>query len=352
MYHGAVILRLVLSSCLLLLLSLRLVDFPKRSPSPSLDGGPDLFYQPLDKSKWTMLDIRKAALSYKRELAGMGGTLRLPEEAMVEIKPSAVNRSTNSDILIYNRVPKCGSSTMEGVLRALSRRNNFTIHFSQNYGGQVLSPTKEEELAKQVTKMGENGPVIFDRHFFTMENDRHHEHNFEWINIVREPVSRLVSMFHYLRKPARWASKKNRPPESWFNKSLDACVLQGDKECQVGFGFQSLQLSFFCGSNRQCVDPSSRSGLQMAKYNIETRYAVVGVMEEFQTSLEVLQEILPRWFRGAVKTKKGKAHRNSNSYEKPSNDTLRELEKRLALDIELYLFAKQRLLNVHESIKR
>ena len=61
------------------------------------------------------------------------------------------------------------------------------------------------------------------------------------------------------------------------------------------------------------------------------RYAVVGVMEEFQTSLKVLQvqdllylvgfenlfakycchlqEILPRWFRGAVKTKKGKAHR-------------------------------------------
>ena len=57
-------------------------------------------------------------------------------------------------------------------------------------------------------------------------------------------------MFHFLRKPARWASKKNRPPkvfdskarqgvlqslilQSWFNKSLDACVLLGDKECQV-----------------------------------------------------------------------------------------------------------------------
>ena len=33
---------------------------------------------------------------------------------------------------------------------------------------QVLSPTEEEELAKDVTKMGERGPVIFDRHFFTL----------------------------------------------------------------------------------------------------------------------------------------------------------------------------------------
>ena len=32
----------------------------------------------------------------------------------------------------------------------------------------MLSPTEEEELAKQVTKMGENGPVIFDRHFYTL----------------------------------------------------------------------------------------------------------------------------------------------------------------------------------------
>ena len=29
---------------------------------------------------------------------------RLPEEALAELKPSAMNRSTNSHILIYNRV--------------------------------------------------------------------------------------------------------------------------------------------------------------------------------------------------------------------------------------------------------
>jgi len=344
-------LRLLLSSCLLLFLSLRLVNFPKRSPLPSPDGGPDIFYQPLDKSKWTMMDIRKTALSNKRELAGLGGILRLPEEAMAEIKPTAVNRSTKSHILIYNRVPKCGSSTVEGVLKDLSRRNNFSFHVSTNWWSQVLNPNEEEQLVDQLTKMGENGPVIYDRHFFTLDIVRQQENNFEWINFVREPVSRMVSLYYYLRKPARWNSKKNRPPETWFEKSLDACVLEGDAECQAGFGFQELQLSYFCGSNRQCMDPSSRTGLQLAKYNIETRYAVVGVMEELQISLAVLEEILPGWFRGATKTKKGNAHRNSNSYEKPSNDTLRELEKRLSLDIELYLFAKQRLLNMHESMK-
>ena len=44
--------------------------------------------------------------------------------------------------------------------------------------------------------------------------------------------------------------------------------------------------------------------------------------------------------------------RNSNVYEHPSNETLRELGKRLALDVELYLFAKQRLFTIHGIMKR
>ena len=63
-----------------------------------------------------------------------------------------------------------------------------------------------------------------------------------------------VSMYYYLRKLSRWQSKKNRPPkagfhqfwpqkkfifcQSWFEKSLDSCVLNGDAECQVRFQTQ------------------------------------------------------------------------------------------------------------------
>ena len=76
---------------------------------------------------------------------------------------------------------------------------------------QVLNPNEEEQLVDQLTKMGENGPVIYDRHFFTLVKRskilpnknpnliycqdivRQQENNFEWINFVREPVSRMVS---------------------------------------------------------------------------------------------------------------------------------------------------------------
>ena len=70
--------------------TLILIEDFTRSPLPSPDGGPDLFYQPVDKSNWTMLDIgfvkshlvnqqyflRHRAHSDERNLAGVGGILR------------------------------------------------------------------------------------------------------------------------------------------------------------------------------------------------------------------------------------------------------------------------------------
>ena len=71
-----------------------------------------------------------------------------------------------------------------------------------------------------------------------------------------------VSMYHYLRKRSRWQTKKNRPQkagfhlliqdimtlplilQSWFKKSIDSCVLNGDDECQV-IGTRSSWLN--CG---------------------------------------------------------------------------------------------------------
>ena len=50
------------------------------------------------------------------------------------IEGSATNRTkSDSNILIYNRVPKCASTTMEALLSGLRRRNNFEVETSKVY---------------------------------------------------------------------------------------------------------------------------------------------------------------------------------------------------------------------------
>ena len=63
------------------------------------------------------------------------------------------------------------------------------------------------------------------------------------INMIREPVDRVVSMFYYLRSAKRWRGKPS-PPQEWFRKDLASCVNSGDLECQVRDKFSSSLYTF------------------------------------------------------------------------------------------------------------
>ena len=49
-----------------------------------------------------------------------------------EIKP-VENRRNEARILIYNRVPKCASSTLLALIRLLAKQNKFNFHSSRVY---------------------------------------------------------------------------------------------------------------------------------------------------------------------------------------------------------------------------
>ena len=132
-----------------------------------------------------------------------------------------------------------------------------------------MRPADEVNLAKFLARHSK--PLVFDRHFYSLDWSQHKlEANL--INMVREPMDRIVSQFHYLRSNKRWSWRKKKPPSVWFQKDFNACVLGGDPECQIGGGGQDMQLTYFCGSSIQCSNSSSPQALQMAKYNAEYRF--------------------------------------------------------------------------------
>lgn len=302
------------------------------------------YFQKLPGTNWTLFDIKFGSISDRKQPVGVDTALVLPEHVKPSVSLSSTNRSQDSRILIYNRVPKCASETMLGIIRKLAQQNGFKYRNSAIYWKQVINPEEELSMARMLKhESGTFGDLLFDRHFYVFDFSAQPDLGFDWVNMVREPVSRLTSQFYYLRSPRRWRNKARRPPTSWMEKELDTCVLEGDPECQVGAGAQDLQLTYFCGSALECGHPHSKQGLQLAKYNVEHRFAVVGVMEEFATSVAVLEQMLPRWFRGAGAARGSGRQTNKNSHPTPSQTTLRILKTRLSLDIEFYHFVFQRL---------
>ena len=75
---------------------------------------------------------------------------------------------------------------------------------------------------------------------------------------------------------------QRKPPfhdfQSWFNKSIESCILSGDPECSMspGIHHREQQLTFFCGNSPECRRIGSRRALMAAMENVEKWYSVVG----------------------------------------------------------------------------
>lgn len=63
---------------------------------------------------------------------------------------------------------------------------------------------------------------------------------------------------------------------------------------------------FFCGHHPECLPFNTEGALERAKSAVERNYAVVGVLEELNTTLTVLENYVPRFFKGASKIYWGK----------------------------------------------
>lgn len=57
---------------------------------------------------------------------------------------------------------------------------------------------------------------------------------------------------------------------------------------------------FFCGHYDECTPFNTEGALQRAKKAVEQHYAVVGVLEDLNTTLTVLENYIPRYFEGAA----------------------------------------------------
>ena len=88
------------------------------------------FFKMLPGTNWTMFDIRRGRRVGRRELAGVMGP---PPPPAPPCRPSTANRTALSPVLLYNRVPKCASTTVIALINLLAQRNNFRFQSSPIY---------------------------------------------------------------------------------------------------------------------------------------------------------------------------------------------------------------------------
>ncbi|KDR19341.1 heparan sulfate 2-O-sulfotransferase pipe isoform X2 [Zootermopsis nevadensis] len=270
-------------------------------------------------------------------------------------------RHAGVDVVFFNRVPKVGSQTFMELLRRLSMRNIFGFHRDhiQRVETIRLAPSDQLNLATHVISY--KPPAVYVKHVCFTNFTQYGLPEPIYVNLVRDPVERVISWYYYVRAPWYYVERKQAFPDiplpdpHWLKKDFETCVLQGDRECRYlegesheGIGDHRRQSLFFCGHSDFCTPFNTLGALQRAKKAVERHYAVVGVLEDLNSTLTVLENYIPLFFKGATQVYWDEVDRftriNRNLFKPPVSEEVKDIVRQnFTREVEFYQFCRQRL---------
>ncbi|XP_032309644.1 heparan sulfate 2-O-sulfotransferase pipe-like isoform X4 [Drosophila ananassae] len=186
------------------------------------------------------------------------------------LKAADLNNTARAqlDTLFFNRVPKAGTEKMMELLKILAKRNNFIARRDvEGFFETVLmnpSFTKEFLHADILNATTANS---YSKHIAFIDFSALDEPWPIYINLVRDPLERLVSWFYYRRAPWHWAERYEvfgdaikMPSIQWLKKDFNHCIDEHDPECVYeqmelwNVGDHRRQSLFFCGQwKKDCM---------------------------------------------------------------------------------------------------
>ena len=130
-------------------------------------------------------------------------------------------------MVIYNRVPKTGSTTLTGLAYDLCGRNKFNVlHLNTSKNSHVLSLSDQYRFAHNVSGWYQKHPGLFHGHLAYYDFAAFGVSKMPiWINVVREPIDRLVSYYYFLRFGDNFRPHLSRRRQG-DRKSIDECVAE------------------------------------------------------------------------------------------------------------------------------
>lgn len=282
----------------------------------------------------------------------------------------------DENILVFTRVPKTASLALNLMIEKLKVFNNFTAFRSldgmpSNTGNSeylIERNAFRRQLLIEAILNETSRPMIYARHqhFLNFSEFQSNVQQPIYISFVRHPLDRVISWYYYLRSPLYQIDKQSGllkddlMPMSLMKEPIEDCIEKSRPACRFIKGMPNHdfinQIGFFCGQSPECEYFESETALKMAKDNFQRHYVVVGVTEHFDKSIQVLEELLPKYFKGARKLLSEDAELlqvNRNQFRpKVKQQICDQITANFSLEIDFYHFAKQRLFKQYLSVKK
>lgn len=241
----------------------------------------------------------------------------------------------NTRFVFHNKLPKSGSSTMNQLLKTLSRRNKF--NFAKVEPAQI--PNDRFDLEKPLVRFVQDTkqePFFLLKHHFIFNFTKHGLRQPTMVNVVRDPTDWFVSQYYFRRYG--WERDKNNRnsfigSEEDRERTVDECIKMELAEC-IKPSYKYIQ--YICGNHPHCrtVDVSSElkaKANEMAKSQVLRQFFMIGILEQFVDTLQIFQKMLPSYYSGVIDIW------NSDFLQAKRNSTKTMNRKELSLDSRKFL---------------
>lgn len=175
-------------------------------------------------------------------------------------------KKAEADFVFFNRVPKVGSQSLMELMRRLGKINGFVHARNKGSVKETIMLPKEGQKSLLGDLLTRPKPHVYSQHIAYINFTRFQMPRPIYINLVRDPIERIISWHYYVR--ARWYYNDMKaklgedaikmPSDEFLNLDLDTCVRNHDPHCtfeqmQVKnpAGDHRRQTLFFCGMNRK-----------------------------------------------------------------------------------------------------
>ena len=241
----------------------------------------------------------------------------------------------NIQVLFFNRIAKCASTSFVELLQKLSHMGNYDVIFNRQ-GAYDWKSQEALFVAEQVKEVIAGGKkTAYAQHFYYTDFSPYLK-NYGYVTLVREPVERLISSFNYYHYSKKEYIRKMLPNERRTETLLE-CVQMEHEGCK-----HNLLTKYFCGHSRNC-STGSKQALQIAKYNLKNKFLAVGLVENLTLSMQLFQRLVPFFFPPMPEETFARLLPYTNQNKKiaeADSQIIHAIKTRNQADIELYQYAK------------
>jgi len=240
------------------------------------------------------------------------------------------------DSFIFTHIPKCGGSSLRAMFyeaAKLSGLDESKIHIpgegnvppSKNLPN--LTPPELSNIQKRKIK------ILADHSKF----NTHIKHGLKkienpfYFTVLRDPVDRFISHYNFFHYKLGYGDLKGTP--------LDQ--LKPKRRTQLIQSLTNIQISYLIGGPKTKV--ITKAQCDRAMKIIVGKFHSIGILEEMDTSIDLLVEKSPKWLTYPDVVPLRNVNKLNTKKILPSEKIIEEIKEANALDYILYDFAKHLL---------